>query len=78
MFDKEFEFFKKSQDRLVQQYGGKILAIKDEEVIGVFDNMQAAYIAMEKQSMLGKVMIQPCIAGREAYTVSVTSVGVVG
>jgi hypothetical protein len=78
MFNQEFKFFIDNQDRLVQQYGGKILIIKGESVIGVFDNVMDAYKNLQEEGQLGKAMIQSCIAGKDAYTLSVTSVGVIG
>lgn len=77
MFDQEFQFFIANQQRLVQQFRGKTLAIKGEEVVGVFDNTVEAYIQLEKDNELGKVMLQNCLAGKDAYTVSITSIGVV-
>jgi hypothetical protein len=77
MFNQEFDFFIANQERLVQQYGGKVLVIKGESIINAFDSVTDAYNAVKRDDQLGKVMIQPCFAGKDAYTVSVASVGVV-
>lgn len=77
MFNQELNFFVNNQERLVQQYGGKVLAIKGEEIIGVFNDTVEAYINVKKENQLGKVMIQNCIPGKDAYTVSIASIGVV-
>lgn len=77
MFKQEFNFFINNQERLVQQYGGKTLIIKGEEVIGVYNNTVEAYLKAQKENQLGKVMIQACLPGKDAYTVSIASVGLV-
>jgi Family of unknown function (DUF5678) len=77
MFNQEFEFFINNQERLVQQYGGKVLAIKKDEIIAVYETPAEAYQKIKQDGELGKVMIQPCLAGKDAYTVSIASVGVV-
>ncbi len=77
MFNQELNFFVDNQERLVQQYGGKVLTIKGEEVVGVFNNTVEAYLQLKKENKLGEVMIQSCVPGKDAYTVSIASVGVV-
>jgi len=78
MFTKELDYFIKHQEKLVKQFDGKVLAIKGESVIGVFDDVPHAYTTMKESNELGKAMIQPCSPGKDAYTVSVASVGVLG
>ena len=77
MFTQEFNFFVANQTRLVQQYGGKVLAIKGEDIVGTFDSPAEAYEKIQEDKQLGKVMIQPCLPGKDAYTVSIASIGVV-
>jgi hypothetical protein len=69
MFKEELNFFIKNQDRLVQQHPGKALAIKGEDILGVYDSPLEAYLEMQREHQLGSVMIQLCLPGPEAYTV---------
>ena len=74
MFTKELQFFIQHQDELVQKYEGKTLAIKDEEVLGVYDNPLSAYLETQKEYEVGTFMIQPCEPGPSAYTVTINSI----
>jgi hypothetical protein len=71
MFKRELNFFIKNQERLVKQYPGKALAIKGTEVLGVYDSPLQAYLEAQRKRQLGSVMIQVCLPGPEAYTVTV-------
>lgn len=73
MFQKEFEYFKANQEDLVRQHEGKVLSIKGEKVIGVYNNALEAYIESSKDHKIGSFMIQPCKPGPEAYTVTISS-----
>jgi hypothetical protein len=71
MFDRELNFFVKNQERLVKEHPGKALAIRGEEVLGVFDSPLDAYLEVQRNQQLGTVMIQVCTPGPEAYTVTI-------
>ncbi len=75
MFEKELDYFIKNQKELVKKHEGKVLAIKGEEVVGVYKSPLDAYIHIEENHELGEVMIQPCQAGAQAYTVSIATTG---
>jgi len=73
MFEKELQFFIANQDRLVQEYGGKTLVLRGEEVVGVYGDALEAYLDAAKKYEPGTFMIQPCVEGSQAYTVTITS-----
>lgn len=75
MFEKELKYFIKHQKELVRKHEGKVLTIKGDKVVGVFDSPLDAYLDLERNHELGKVMIQPCEAGQSAYTVSLANTG---
>jgi len=77
MFQQELNFFKENQNTLVQQYKGKVLVIVGKEVIGVFNNSIEAYTEATKKFKPGSFMIQPCEPGPEAYTVTISTSGIV-
>jgi hypothetical protein len=64
----EFEFFLKHQNELVEQYGGKVVAIKGETVLGAFDDVAEAVRETSKTHALGTFLVQKCEPGVEAYT----------
>ncbi len=77
MFNIEFDYFIDNQDELVKKHQNKVLAIKGNEVIGVYENELDAYLDIEKNNQLGRVMIQPCFAGAAAYSMNITTLGAI-
>jgi len=73
MLKDELDFFIANQDRLVRKYPHKVLVIKGKRVAGVYDNLLDAYFEARKLYKPGTYMIQPCEAGPEAYTVTISS-----
>lgn len=71
--EKDLEFFIANQARLVKEYRGKTLVIKDQQVVGVYANALEAYKDAMKKYDPGTFMIQPCTEGTDAYTVTITS-----
>jgi len=65
---KEFEFYLRHQDELVRKYNGKVLAIKNEQVIGVYDSEWEAVSQTQKTEPLGTFIVQKCEPGDESYT----------
>lgn len=71
--EQELQFFIDHQDELVSKYNGKILALKNQAVVGVFDDYLDAYEETKKEHEPGTFMIQRCIPGKKAYTVTITT-----
>jgi len=71
MFQEELAFFIQNQEKLVREHEGKILVIKGNEVLGVYDTPLQAYTEAQKAHPLGTFMLQPCIPGPEAYTITI-------
>ena len=67
---REFRYFVRHQDELVSKYEGKVLVIKDDSVVGVFDTELAALRATAKVHEPGTFMIQRCEPGPACYTVT--------
>ncbi|MBI4088662.1 hypothetical protein HY415_01050 [Candidatus Kaiserbacteria bacterium] len=65
---KEFEFFKRNQDKLVAEHEGKYVVINSESVVGVYDSELEAYHEAQKGHTLGTFIIQHCVPGTEEYT----------
>ena len=68
-----FDYYLQNQQQLVGQYNGKYLVIKDNSVVGVYDNEQDAYFDSEEKYGLGNFLIQLCTEGNAAYTQTFSS-----
>jgi hypothetical protein len=66
--EKEFQYYLDNQDELVKKYNGKLIVIKNLEVIGSFDSEIDAIEAMEGKHELGTFIIQKCEHGNTNYT----------
>jgi hypothetical protein len=73
MFKKELEFFIANQKKLVKKHRGKILVIRGQVVAGVYEDVLEAFLEAQKKYKIGTFMIQPCLPGPSAYTVTVSS-----
>ena len=65
---KELQYFKDNQKKLLRQYNGKILVIKKQSVVGVYETEIEAYKDAETKFGLGTFIIQKCLPGEEIYT----------
>jgi len=68
MLENEFKYYLDHQAELVKKYSGKFIVIKNESVIGVYDNNIEAYTETIKVEELGSFLIQHCFTGSESYT----------
>jgi len=65
---KEFDYFLANQQELARKYTGKILVIKDQKVIGVFDSELQAIEETSKTHELGTFLVQRCDSSEESHT----------
>lgn len=70
-FEQELKYFIEHQNELVREHRGKTLVLRGEKVEGVYDSPLDALIEAEKQWPIGTFMLQPCVPGPEAYTVTI-------
>lgn len=66
--EKEFQYYLDNQKTLVEKYAGKVLAIKDAAVIGVYDSEPEAVKSLAPKHELGSYLLQRCQVGEENYT----------
>ena len=66
--EKEFQYYLDNQEKLVEQYGGKYIVIKDDDVIGAYDSDEEALTETCKKHKLGTFMVIKCEAGEDSYT----------
>lgn len=66
---KEFQYFLKHHDELVNIYGDKYVVIKDEKVVAFADTLEDGINkALELGLELGTFLVQLCTEGDSAYT----------
>jgi len=66
--EKEFKYYLENQDKLVEKYNGKVLVIKNCNVIGVYDTELEAVNETSKKEELGTFLVQKCEPGTDSYT----------
>lgn len=66
--EKEFDFYLDHQDNLVEEYNGKFIVIKGEEVLGAYDNELEALEKTSEKHELGTFLVQKCEPGSNSYT----------
>lgn len=64
--DKNYQYFHDNMAELLKQYKDKVLVIKDEKVVGVFNDEASAYTDSVSKYALGTFLIQKCIPEKEA------------
>ena len=68
--EKEFEYYLAHQAELVEEFDGKFVVIKDDEVLGAYDSEIEAIEETMKEHELGTFLVQKCEEGEESYTMT--------
>jgi hypothetical protein len=68
VLEKELKYFQEHQDELVEEYYGRFIVIKDQEVIGDYGSELEAYEETKEKHEPGTFLIQHCMPGEDAYT----------
>lgn len=75
---KALEFFKSNQDSFVERFCGKELLLHGDEFVGAYDSVRDAYSEGVSRFGEGNFSLQTCIPGKDAYTVTVSTIGLIG
>ena len=65
---KEFEFYLAHQQEMVEKYDGKVVVIKNEEVLGAYDDELTAVSQTQKSHKLGTFLVQRVSEGTTSYS----------
>lgn len=65
MIDKEYQYYKNNLKEFLKQYKNKVLVIKDEALVGIYDDEESAYKDSVSKFKLGTFIIQRCIPEEE-------------
>lgn len=68
----QFDFYLKHQEEFVQKYNKKAIAIKDFQVIGVYDTEFEAVQKTSEKHEMGTFIVQYVSQGPGAYTVFIS------
>jgi len=66
--DKEFSYYLKHQNELVEKYRNRFLTIVGEKVVDDYDTYEQAVIQSKKKHERGTFLVQECTEGDSAYT----------
>ena len=69
----EFRYYLDNQDDFVKKYDGKVIVLKNHEVLGAYDTYIDAYMKTKKHHEVGTFMLQRVSEGEEEYTVTIHS-----
>ena len=69
----EYKYYRANQEEMVRDHNEKIVVIKDQKVIGVYDSHLAAFSETLKMHERGTFLVQRVTAGNEAYTATFCS-----
>ncbi|GMO58152.1 MAG: hypothetical protein Ta2A_03510 [Treponemataceae bacterium] len=61
----DFHYFMQNTDKFYKTYGGKFLAIKDSQILGVYETFNSALADTLKKETLGSFLIQECFENKE-------------
>jgi hypothetical protein len=65
MQDQDFEYFLENTDKFYKKYGHKYLAVKNKDILGVYDTFNEALENTLKTEPLGTFLIQECLESRD-------------
>jgi len=65
---REFDYYLAHQAELVKDHNGKYVVIKDEKIIGVYDDQATALTETVKKHDLGSFLVQKVEPGEQSHT----------
>lgn len=69
----DFQWFIKHYDDFYKKYGRCYIAIRHQEILGVFDNQTEGVAEISKIYPLGTFLVQPCSGNASEYTAYIAS-----
>jgi hypothetical protein len=65
---REFEYFLKNKDALLEKYNGQVVVIKNQTVLGAYPDVGTAVSETQKSEPIGTFLVQRVEPGDSAYT----------
>lgn len=69
----DFEYFKECYNELFKKHGHKFIAIKNKEIIGIYETEIEAIEEVTKTYPLGSFIVQECNGNESGYTNYISS-----
>lgn len=66
--EREFDYYVKHQEEIVEKYRDKFVVIVGESVVGAFDTQMEAFADASKKFEAGTFMIHRALPGEDNYT----------
>lgn len=66
--EKEFEYYLKNKKDFLSKYKGKVIVIKNQQVIGEYDSELEAIEKTTNKHKIGSFLVQSCISDAEIQT----------
>jgi hypothetical protein len=73
MLETEWAYYLKNQAQWSNDHHGKEVLIVGEKAMGFYNSIEEAYWAALDKHELGTFLIQTCLPGKEAYTLTLRS-----
>ncbi len=70
---REFAYYLDNQDDFVKKYDGKVIVLKNHEVLGAYEREIDAIVETRKHHEPGTFMVQRVSEGEADYTVTIHS-----
>lgn len=64
----DFNWFVENYGQLFKEYGHKFLAIKNKNILGVYDDVRSAIDKTKETEEMGTFIVQECDGTEYAYT----------
>ena len=74
----DFDFFLKNYHDFYKRYGHCCIAIRFEEILGIYNSIQEAIDILSNQYELGEYIIQECNGDESGYTNYISSWQLIG
>ncbi|MCE2473573.1 MAG: hypothetical protein J4G18_17080 [Anaerolineae bacterium] len=74
---KDYEYFLEIQSELAREHDGKLVAIKDKQVLGIFDDYMQAADAVYVEHEYGTVLMQSISKDPDANAIYLHTPGIV-
>jgi hypothetical protein len=69
--NKDFEYFVNNYQKIFNKYGHKFIVIKNQKILGVYDDIDDAVDETVKTEEIGTFIVQECTGDTLAYQCSI-------
>ena len=78
MQNQDYEYFLENMENLYAEHGNKFAAVKNKNILGVYDTFEEALETTMKNEELGTFLIQRIYENKDKIVVNTTGFAVIG